>query len=130
MAPYEALYGHKFRLPLYWDEVGERQLLGLEMVQDTKKKVALIRKWMLTTQSWEKGYADKHRRKLEFAIGDLVHLKVSPIWGVWHFGNEGKLSPRYVGPLQVLKHGSPLAYKVEMPPSLVGVPDIVHVSQL
>jgi hypothetical protein len=51
MAPYEALYGRKCRSPLYWDEVGERQLLGPEIVQDTKYKIALIRKRMLTAQS-------------------------------------------------------------------------------
>lgn len=49
MASYEALYGHKCRSLLYWDEVGERQLLGPKMIQDTKEKVALIWKRMLTT---------------------------------------------------------------------------------
>jgi len=38
---------------LYCDEVGERQLIGPEAVQDTKEKVALIRKRMLTTQVME-----------------------------------------------------------------------------
>jgi hypothetical protein len=82
MAPYEALYGRKCRSPLYWDEVGERQLLGPEMIQDTKDKVGLIRKRMLTAQSRQKSYVDKHRRKLEFEIGDHVYIKVSPIKGV------------------------------------------------
>jgi len=50
MAPYEALYGRKCRLPLYWDEVGERQMLGPELVQETKENIALIRKRMLTAQ--------------------------------------------------------------------------------
>jgi hypothetical protein len=59
MAPYEALYGLKCRSPLYWDEVGERQLIGLEIIQDTKDKVALIQKRMLTAQSLHKGYVDK-----------------------------------------------------------------------
>jgi hypothetical protein len=51
MVLYVALYGHKCRSPLYWDEVGESQLLGPELVQEMKEKIALIRKWMLTTQS-------------------------------------------------------------------------------
>ena len=51
MALYEALYGRKCRSPLYWDEVGERQLLGPKIVQDTKDKIAFIRKRMLTAQS-------------------------------------------------------------------------------
>jgi len=50
--------------------------------------------------------------------------------GVWRFGNKGKLSPRYVGSFQVLKKVSPVAYKIEMPPSLASVHDVFHVSQL
>jgi hypothetical protein len=103
MRPYKPLYGRKCRSPLYWDEVGERQLLGPEMVQDMKEKVALIQKQMLTDQSQQKSYADKHHCKLEFKVGDLVYLKVSPMRGVMRFGNKGKLSPRYIGPFQVLK---------------------------
>jgi len=98
------------------------------MVQDMKEKIMLIRKRMLTSQSRQKSYADRCR--LEFMVGNLVYLKVSPIWNVWRFDNKGKLSPRYVGPFQVLKHVSPLAYKIEMPPNLAGVHDVFHVSHL
>jgi transposase InsO family protein len=42
MAPYEALYGQQCRSPLYWDELGERRILGLDIVQDTLDKVVLI----------------------------------------------------------------------------------------
>jgi hypothetical protein len=58
---------------------------------------------MLIAQSRQKSYADKHCRTLEFEVGDLVYLKVSPIRGVMRFGKKGKLSPRYVGPFQVAK---------------------------
>ncbi len=51
MAPFEALYGWKCRSPLYWDEMGEEQLLAPEMVQAMKEKIALIWKQLLTTQS-------------------------------------------------------------------------------
>ena len=43
MAPYEALYGRKCRTPLFWDEVGERKLLGPEIVQVTTDNVKAIR---------------------------------------------------------------------------------------
>jgi hypothetical protein len=76
MTPYEALSGRKCRSPLYWDEDGERQLLRPEIVQDTKYKIVLIRKRMLTAQSRQKSYADQHCRKLEFEIGNQVFLKV------------------------------------------------------
>ena len=32
MAPFEALYGKKCRTPMCWDEVGERRLVGPELV--------------------------------------------------------------------------------------------------
>jgi len=115
---------------LYWDGIEERQLLGLEMIQDTKEKVTLIRKQMFTAQSRHKSNADKHRRKLVFKVGDLVYLKVSPMREVMRFGKKDKLSPSYVGPFLVLKRVSPLAYKVELPPSLAGIHDVFHVSQL
>ena len=66
MAPYEALYGRKCRSPFYWDEVGERQLVRPEIIRDTKDKVALIQKRMLTAQSRQKSYADKGRRLMNF----------------------------------------------------------------
>jgi ribosomal protein L21E len=130
MAPFKALYGQKCRSSLYWDDVGERQLLCPKIVQDMKEKITPIRKRMLTAQSRQKSYADMHHRKLEFMVGDLVYLKVSPMMNVWRFGNKGKLSPRYVGLFQVLKRVSPLAYKIEMPPNLSGIHDVFHVSQL
>jgi hypothetical protein len=44
MAPYEALYGRKCWSPLHWDELGERRILGPDIVQDTLDKVVLIRR--------------------------------------------------------------------------------------
>jgi hypothetical protein len=130
MAPYEALYGRKCRSPLYWDEVGERQLVGPEIIQDTKDKITLIRKRMLAAQSLQKSYADTRRRKLEFEVGDQVFLKVSPMKGVMRFGKKGKLSPRYVGPFLVTEVVGPVAYRVELPSNLAGVHDVFHVSTL
>ena len=43
MAPFEELYGRKCRTPICWDEVGERKLLGEEIVQQTVGKVQMIR---------------------------------------------------------------------------------------
>ena len=43
MSPYEALYGRKCRTPVCWDEVGERKLVGPEIVQVTCDKIKVIR---------------------------------------------------------------------------------------
>ena len=79
MAPFEALYGRKCRSPICWNDVGERKLLGPELVQLTIEKVALIKEILKATQSRHKSYADNRRRDLEFEVGDHVFLKVSPI---------------------------------------------------
>jgi hypothetical protein len=50
MAPYEALYGRKYRTLICWEEVGERKFLGPEMVQLTTDKVRVIRKRMKEAQ--------------------------------------------------------------------------------
>ncbi|WRX13589.1 Reverse transcriptase domain - like 10 [Theobroma cacao] len=51
MAPFEALYGWRYRSPIRWLEVGERKLLGLELVQDATEKIHMIRQRMLLAQS-------------------------------------------------------------------------------
>nr|GEW36500.1 reverse transcriptase domain-containing protein [Tanacetum cinerariifolium] len=42
-APFEALYGRKCRLPVCWTEVGEAQILGPELIQETTKKIVQIK---------------------------------------------------------------------------------------
>jgi hypothetical protein len=67
---------------------------------------------------------------LEFEVGDLVYLRVSPMKGVKRFGMKGKLAPRYIGPFPILEKCGSVAYKLDLPSSLAGVHDIFHVSQL
>ena len=57
-------------------------------------------------------------RDLEFEVGDHVFLKVSPMKSVMRFERKGKLSPRFVGPFEILEKVGALAYKVALPPSL------------
>ena len=59
MAPYEALYGRPCRSLICWTEVGERSITGSDLIRDTSKKVNLIWKRLLTTQSRQKSYTDK-----------------------------------------------------------------------
>ena len=72
--------------------------------------MGLIRKRLLTAQSRQKSYADKRRRPLEFEVGDHVFLKVMPKRGVVRFGKQGKLSPRFIGPFEVLERVGAVAY--------------------
>jgi hypothetical protein len=67
---------------------------------------------------------------LEFIVGDLVYLWVSPLKAVKRFGVKGKLEPRYIGPFPILEKCGIVAYKLDLPPTLAGVHDIFHMSQL
>ena len=66
MAPYEALYGRPCRSPICWTNDGERSITGPDLIRDTSEKVVLIRKRLLTAQSWQRSYADKQSRPLNF----------------------------------------------------------------
>nr|GEU46595.1 putative reverse transcriptase domain-containing protein [Tanacetum cinerariifolium] len=85
-APFEALYGRKFRSPVCWSEVGDIQLTGPELIRETTEKIVQIKNWLLTSRSRQKSYADVRHKPMEFEVGDKVMLKVSPWKGVVHFG--------------------------------------------
>jgi hypothetical protein len=121
MSPFEALYGRKCRTPLYWDQTGERQFFGPELIQEAEEQVQMIRENLRTVQSRQKSYADTRRRLLEFKEGDHVYLKVSPIRGMRRFKVKGKLSPRFIGPFLILKRVGEVAYQLELPDHLVDV---------
>ncbi|GJW26964.1 putative reverse transcriptase domain-containing protein [Tanacetum coccineum] len=101
-APYEALYGRKCQSPVCWAEVGEAQLTGPELIQETTEKIVLIKQRMQAAQDRQKSYADRKRKPMEFEVRDRVMLKVSPWKGVVRFSKQGKLNPRYVKPFKVL----------------------------
>ncbi|KAL0540150.1 hypothetical protein IC582_024380 [Cucumis melo] len=130
MAPFEALYGKCCRSPVCWGEVGEQRLMGPELVQSTNEAIQKIRSRMHTAQSRQKSYADVRRKDLEFEVGDKVFLKVAPMRGVVRFERRGKLSPRFVGPFEILERIGPVAYRLALPPSLSTVHDVFHVSML
>ncbi|GJZ37472.1 putative reverse transcriptase domain-containing protein [Tanacetum coccineum] len=129
-APFEALYGRKCRSPVIWTEVGESQLIGPEIVQETTEKIVQIKERLKTARSRQKSYADKRRKPLEFQVGDRVLLKVSPWKGVVRFGKKGKLAPRYVGPFEIVERVGPVAYRLKLPQELSCVHDTFHVSNL
>ena len=108
--------------------MGESSITGPDLIRDISEKVGMIRKRLLTAQSRQKSYVDIRRRPLEFEVGDHVFLKVMPKRGVIRFGKRGKLSPRYIGPFEVLERVGAVAYRLALPPSLSNVHKVFHVS--
>ena len=112
------------------DEVGERRLISLELVQITSDKIQIVRDRLKTARGRQKSYADKHCRDLQFKVGNRVFLKVSPWKGVLRFGRRGKLRPRYIGPYEIIVRVGPVAYGLDLPPELSKVHNVFHVSML
>ena len=110
--------------------MGESSITGLDLVRDTSEKVSLILQRLLMAQSRQKSYADARRRPLEFEVGDHVFLKVIPERGVVRFGKRGKLSPRFIGPFEILERIGTVAYWLDLPPNISGVHEVFHVSML
>ncbi|GJR38045.1 putative reverse transcriptase domain-containing protein [Tanacetum coccineum] len=103
-APFEALYGRKYRSPIMWAEVGDDQLIGPrlsnsrpwighELVQETTEKISHIKDRLKAACDRQKSYADKRRKPLEFSVG-------------------------------------PVAYRLDLPEELNDVHDTFHVSNL
>nr|GFA60292.1 putative reverse transcriptase domain-containing protein [Tanacetum cinerariifolium] len=93
-APFEVLYGRNCRSPVYWSEVGDSQLTGPKLIRETIEKIVQIKNRLLTTRSRQKSYSNVRHKPMEFKVGNMVMLKVSPWKGVIRFGKCGKLSPR------------------------------------
>ena len=63
-------------------------------------------------------------------MGDHTFLKISPTKGVMRFDFRGKVSPRFVGLFEVLERMGKVTYRLALPPSLLGIHNVFHVSML
>ncbi|KAK8694914.1 hypothetical protein V6N13_072458 [Hibiscus sabdariffa] len=130
MAPFEALYGRRCRTPLCWSELGENKVLGPQMIQDTEKQVRIIHDRLKQAFDRQKAYADTKRRDIRHEVGDKVFLKVSPWKKILRFGKKGRLSPRYIGPFEVLERVGTVAYRLALPPEFDKIHNVFHVSMI
>ncbi|KAK5773359.1 hypothetical protein PVK06_049665 [Gossypium arboreum] len=130
MAPYEALYGRKCRSPVCWTELNERKVIGPELIRETEETVKKIQQRLKAAFDRQKSYADLKRQDIEYSVGDKVFLKVSPWKKVLRFGRKGKLTPRFIGPYEIVERIGPVAYQLALPSELQRIHDVFHVSML
>ena len=90
----------------------------------------MVREKIRSAQDRFRHWANARRRNLHFKVGDHAFLKISPNRGVIRFGMKGKLSPRFIGPFDIMESIGDVAYRLALPPSLIGVHDVFHISQL
>jgi hypothetical protein len=130
MSPFEALYGRNCRTPLHWDQPGERQVFGPDILLEAEENIRMVRENLKAAQSRQRSYANTRRREFSFEVGDYVDLKVSPIRGTKRFGVKSKLVPRYIGPYQIQARRGEVAYQLSLLENLSAAHDVFHVSQL
>ncbi|GKD39562.1 putative reverse transcriptase domain-containing protein [Tanacetum coccineum] len=100
-APFEALYGRKYRSPICWAKVGDAQLTGLEIVREIIEKIIQIKHYLQAPHDQQRSYADKICKPLELQFGDKILAKVGTV-----------------------------AYQLELPEKLSSVHSTFHVSNL
>ena len=94
--------------PLVWS--WGKKVLGPEEVDAVSKEIEAIKRRLQAFVDRKKKYTQNRWRPLEFEVGDQVFLKVSAMRGVMRFAKKGKLSPRYVGPFEIIESIGEVAY--------------------
>jgi hypothetical protein len=75
MSPFQVLYGRSCRTLLQWDQPGEKQVFGPNILLEIEEIIKMVRENLKIAQSRQQSYADTRRRELSFEVGDFVYLK-------------------------------------------------------
>ena len=105
-------------------------MIGLNLIQETKENVKMIRERLKVATDRHKSYANLERKDIRYEIGENVFLKVWPWKKVMRFLRKGKLSPRFIGPYEVIEKVGPVAYRLALPPDLEKIHNVFHVSMI
>ncbi|KAA3484070.1 Retrotransposon protein, Ty3-gypsy subclass [Gossypium australe] len=106
---------------LYWLELSESKMVGIDFIQETEDKAASDRK---------KSNTYFKRKDTGFVVGDRVFLKVSPCKKILRFGRKEKLSPRFIWSFEISKRIGLVAYRLALPPKLEKIHNVFHVLML
>jgi hypothetical protein len=117
-------------MPLSWDRLEDRILVGLEVIHEMEEQIKTIRQRIKEAQDRQKSYADAHRVECSYEVGDRVLLWVKPHKSSINFGKGAKISPRFVGPFEIVERKGPVAYRLALTDSFRCMHDVFHVSVL
>jgi hypothetical protein len=129
-SPFEILYNHPPRhfglVPADASPVTDLQL----WLDERNNVLSLLRQQLLRVQQKMKHYADKKRTFREFAVDDMVFLKLQPyIQNSVALCSNEKLAYKFYGPYRVLARVGKVAYRLDLPESS-RIHPVIHVSQL
>jgi hypothetical protein len=104
MELFEFLYGQPCQMLLSWDQLEDRVLVGPEVIQEMEEHMQSIRQRIKESHDRHKIYADVHRVDHSYEVGDIFFLRVKLHKSSIKFGRGDKLSPRFVGPCDVMEN--------------------------
>jgi hypothetical protein len=126
-SPFYLTYGCTPRTPLTV-QMASQSTTASDWAQTVQETLALAKQALTDAQRRQKDYSNLSRRDVEYAVGDQVllntkHLSLKP-------AGSRKLWPRFIGPFAIVTRIGPVAYKLDLPPSMGKIHDVFHVSLL
>jgi hypothetical protein len=101
-----------------------------EFLNHWNNTIKIAKDTLMTAQQRQTKYANQHRRDLEFKIGDKVLLNASHVKDpVDKERLSRKLTPKYLGPFEIIEQISHVAYKLKLPAN-IKIHPVVHISVL
>jgi hypothetical protein len=127
--PFMLNYGHHPHIPTVYKH-DDKVPAAKEFVDKMKNLIKVTLDNLEWAQSSQALYANRHRREVEFEVGQLVLVDANYI----HVTNDSsreakKLSPRFIGPFDIVRKVSPVAYELALPTYIHAHP-VFHVSCL
>jgi hypothetical protein len=101
--------------------------VGPEAIQEMEEQMQTIRQRIKEVQDRHKIYVDAHRFDRSYEVGDRVFLRVNLHKSSIKFGKGAKLSPRFLGPFEIVERKGIVAYRLALPDSLRCMHDVFHV---
>jgi hypothetical protein len=99
MSPFEALYRRNCRTPLHWDQPGERQVFGPDILLEAEENIRMVRENLKAAQSRQRSYADTRRRELrnqevrsQGQASPSLYRPVSDLGKTWRSGLSTQLT--------------------------------------
>ena len=99
-------------------------------MKETEEKMKMIRERLKVVTDKQKSYVDMKRKDIRYEVSKKGFLKVSSRKKVMRFGKNGKLSPRFISPYEVIEKVGIVAYRLALPPELEKIHNVFQVSML
>ena len=101
--------------------------MGPELIHEMEEKVIQIRQPLNEAQDRKNNYSDAHRVDKNYRVGYAIFIQIRPNQSIIRFGKGTKLSPRFIGPFEILEKVGPVVYHLVLPTHLQKTHNVFHV---